>query len=91
MATNIDKLKLFQHFLTGKSIACRKKKMSKQWFSMREIAEDLCIPIKTVYLYRRLGLIEAHKFGKHYRVSAEAYEIFKFNALGDVLSMMERI
>jgi DNA-binding transcriptional MerR regulator len=58
---------------------------------MREISEDLNIPIKTVYLYRKLGLFESHKFGKHYRVSAQSYEIFKFNALGEVLAMMEGI
>lgn len=63
--------------------------MKKQWWTMREIAEDVNLPIKTVYLYRKMGLFEAHKFGKHYRVSAEAYEIFKFNALGEVLKMME--
>lgn len=65
--------------------------MEKQWYTMKDIAEDLSIPIKTVYLYRKLRLFESHKFGKHYRVSAENYEIFKHNALGEVLLMMEQL
>lgn len=65
--------------------------MEKHWYTMKEIAEDLSIPIKTVYLYRKIGLFESHKFGKHYRVSSENYEIFKRNALGDVLVMMEQL
>jgi hypothetical protein len=65
--------------------------MEQQWYSMRDIASDLNLPIKTVYLYRKLGLFESHKFGKHYRVSAENYDIFKHNALGEVLLMMEQL
>jgi hypothetical protein len=38
-----------------------------------------------------MALFESRKFGKHYRVSNEAYDIFKHNALGEVLLMMEQL
>jgi hypothetical protein len=68
-----------------------RRNMEKQWWTMREIADDLNLPIKTVYQYRRMALFESRKFGKHYRVSNEAYDIFKHNALGEVLLMMEQL
>lgn len=57
--------------------------------SLREISEDLNIPIASVYYYRKMGLIPAYKVGKHYRVRLSDYEAFKRNALADVFALME--
>jgi len=57
--------------------------------SLKQISEDLGIPMKTVYLYRNRGLFPTYKFGKHYRVSVQDFEAFKARALLDVFTLME--
>jgi excisionase family DNA binding protein len=57
--------------------------------SLKQISEELGIPMKTVYLYRNRGLFPTYKFGKHYRVSVEDFEAFKARALLDVFTLME--
>lgn len=57
--------------------------------SLKQISEELGIPMKTVYLYRNQGLFPTYKFGKHYRVALRDFEAFKARALVDVFTLME--
>lgn len=65
------------------------KRLNDPSVSMKEISEDLNIPITSVYYYRKIGLFPAYKIGKHYRVKLSDYEQFKKNALSEVLALME--
>ena len=41
----------------------------KVWLSLQEIAEELEIPVSSIYHYRRMGMgPKCYQFGKHVRV-----------------------
>lgn len=51
--------------------------MSKDWTSIEELAEELGVPVRTVYAWRHRGIgPRGHKIGKHVRfrrVDVEAW------------------
>ena len=77
-----------EHFISG-SAANERKVLMSEFVSLKQISEELGIPMKTVYFYRNKGLFPTYKFGKHYRVSVRDFEDFKARALLDVLYLME--
>ena len=67
----------------------KRNRLDDPSLSMREISEDINLPITSVYYYRKMGLFPSYKVGKHYRVTLSDYEEFKRNALADVFALME--
>lgn len=48
------------------------------WLTFRDIADELRIPVKSVYLYHQRGDgPPVHKFGKHLRVDPLDYAAWK--------------
>lgn len=75
-------------FLSGNAAKKLGDDMS-EFVSLKQISEELGIPMKTVYLYRNQGLFPCYKFGKHYRVAAGDFEEFKNSALLAALTIIE--
>jgi predicted DNA-binding transcriptional regulator AlpA len=50
-------------------------KSPERWWTLREIAEDLALPLDSIYSMRATGSgPRGHKIGKHVRVRTEDYE-----------------
>lgn len=53
-----------------------------RWYTFEAIAQELQIPLKTIYFYHEKGVgPRAHKFGKHLRVLDEDFLNWKQNQL----------
>lgn len=52
----------------------------KEFYLAEELAAILRVNVMTIYRYIKAGKIEAHKFGKEYRISKNEFERFLNNA-----------
>ncbi len=50
--------------------------MSKQYFTVEDIAEQLGVSVDTVRNWIKQGKLEAYKVGRDYRISREQFEKF---------------
>lgn len=46
----------------------------QDFYLVSELAEKLRVSEMTIYRYIKAGKLDAHKFGKEFRISREAYE-----------------
>ncbi len=50
--------------------------MSKQYFTVEDIAEQLGVSVDTVRNWIKQGKLDAYKVGRDYRISREQFEKF---------------
>jgi excisionase family DNA binding protein len=50
--------------------------VSKQYFTVEDIAEELSVSVDTVRNWIKQGKLEAYKVGRDYRISREQFEKF---------------
>lgn len=53
---------------------------NKDFYKAEELAETLDVNIMTIYRYIKAGKLEAHKIGKEFRISRQAFERFLHNS-----------
>jgi excisionase family DNA binding protein len=49
---------------------------STQFYTCEEVAEMLRLNIMTIYRYIKAGRLQAHKFGKDYRITSDELKQF---------------